>query len=311
MAPLCEDPHGPKKMRRVHSSMDAQVGFSSILAQSPQLIFCRFEGVWVRRRSARWASRSAFGRACLLFQKTMFSFAFVSLSFSLSLLAPAAPFAEDTSPSLDSLDDKALARMAFETVSCKDRCGGASSSRVCWCDEACATMGDCCFDYGLQCFGEARCAHVEDPNCGEDQYCQFQQNDACGVRGVGRCTDRPEECDKFADPVCGCDQRTYLNECRANQAGVSVLHRNHCVGPAPLGEACGGHKGRVCQDGLFCEYSIESECGTQDLRGSCQEMAQDCDEDSESVCGCDGKRYSSVCAAHAAGISVTQDNDCL
>jgi hypothetical protein len=45
----------------------------------------------------------------------------------------------------------------------------------------------------------------------------------------GACDVRPQGCTKEYQPVCGCDRRTYGNDCTANAESVSVLHDGECT----------------------------------------------------------------------------------
>ncbi len=67
--------------------------------------------------------------------------------------------------------------------------------------------------------------------CLNGEFCKFPVG-SCGTSGdPGLCTPRPGACPDIWNPVCGCDDKTYGNECDADAAGVSLAHRGECGAP--------------------------------------------------------------------------------
>ena len=65
--------------------------------------------------------------------------------------------------------------------------------------------------------------------CAATEYCSFSETAMCGrADATGTCAARPEFCTALYRPTCGCDGVTYSNACRANGAGVGVLHTGPC-----------------------------------------------------------------------------------
>ena len=167
-------------------------------------------------------------------------------------------------------------------------CDGVTYPNSCY-----AAMAGVNVDYQGEC-ATATCSSNND--CGADDYCAKRPGD-CDGQGV--CEARPQVCPLVWDPVCGCDGRTYSNSCTAAMAGVNVEHNGECVT-------------NVCTTNDECannEYCAKRP-GDCDGRGVCETRPEVCIDLWAPVCGCDGRTYSNVCYAAAAGVNVDYEGEC-
>jgi hypothetical protein len=174
------------------------------------------------------------------------------------------------------------------------------------------------------------CGGLTGESCVKGTFCNFPRDAYCGAADqTGTCQPQPDACDAQYDPVCGCDDRTYGNECEANARGVSVAHAGSCAstpapdaggaidsGPNPTTDAgppsariCGGIAGLPCARSEFCDYGAT--CSSiADGTGVCRALPTACTADYTPVCGCDGNTYGNQCAAHVLGVSVLSKGEC-
>ncbi len=67
-------------------------------------------------------------------------------------------------------------------------------------------------------------------DCFSNEFCEFE---SCATLGSGVCKVKPDICLQLLDPVCGCDNNTYPNDCARELAGVSKKHDGECATTTP------------------------------------------------------------------------------
>lgn len=177
---------------------------------------------------------------------------------------------------------------ALEYGSCQDACGGVSDDG-CWCDDLCATYGDCCQDYEAACVEPApdddKC--LFDSDCGQGLRCDVQLSAPDG----GPCCPPNAMCIAIM-PVCSgtcvvAEPEPPLddNQCASD---ADCGEGQHCqaiqciMAPCPPG---------ICQDDPApAADSCQDACGGSSSDGSCYCDAYctawgDCCDDFAQVCG--------------------------
>ena len=71
--------------------------------------------------------------------------------------------------------------------------------------------------------------------------------------GKGCKTKRPSECPNISKPVCGCDEKTYPNDCEALKAGLSKFKKGECSKGCNTDSDC--DEGQTCNTGTSTSSS--------------------------------------------------------
>jgi len=66
-------------------------------------------------------------------------------------------------------------------------------------------------------------------DCAGGQFCQAPVGQCFIPAGGGTCSRILAQCTNVNQPVCGCDGKTYRNNCLRLQAKVSMAHAGRCV----------------------------------------------------------------------------------
>ena len=167
-------------------------------------------------------------------------------AFVLAGLLAAGCYESHAAPDRDSggpmLPDSTTARW----VRCGDALAGGRDGESCRFADTCIVSADCCTtrvgcdrgrlsvrrDCEVGC--DTFCGGRGGRTCMPPEFCFFAFG--CGGDDTGGvCRPRPDSCPTIFAPVCGCDRRTYGNECDAQANGVSILHAGECESPPPPG----------------------------------------------------------------------------
>ncbi len=117
----------------------------------------------------------------------------------------------------------------------------------------------------------------EDP-CAVNKYCHW--TDGCGT--VGNCFGR-DNCELGNGMlICGCDGKTYEDDCAARQKGISWAHEGACL-PVARQFECGSF---TCDNDSYCFDKGERRAEGGEERYACLLLPDGCGPDR---CDCDQK----------------------
>ncbi len=82
---------------------------------------------------------------------------------------------------------------------------------------------------GAQAVGVGKsCGGSAGVKCDGGLFCNHKGN-ACGAKNAsGTCVTVPAFCTADYNPVCGCDNKTYSNDCNRRAAQVQLAHTGEC-----------------------------------------------------------------------------------
>jgi Kazal-type serine protease inhibitor domain len=72
------------------------------------------------------------------------------------------------------------------------------------------------------------CGGPEKITCNSALFCRLPAGQCTSAEAAGTCEKAPSFCMRVSRPVCGCNGKTYLNECEARHAKVAIDYSGRC-----------------------------------------------------------------------------------